>query len=88
MKNYRIRIYGRIHNLGFRFYTMQAAVKRNVNGFVRNAGDGSIYIEAEGKDEDLQTFLEWCNRGPFFTRIEKVLVEEGEISNHSSFEIH
>jgi acylphosphatase len=86
MKCYQIRIYGKIHNLGFRFYTMQAAVKRKVYGYVKNSSDGSVFIEAEGEEENLADFIDWCQKGPFFTRIENVTIEEVDLHNHKSFE--
>ena len=87
MKCIHIRVYGKIHNLGFRFYTMQAAVHRKINGYARNSSDGSIFIEAEGEENDLNSFVEWCQKGPFFTRVEKVTITDAEIMNHASFEI-
>ncbi len=38
--------------------TMQAAYKHGVTGYVRNKSNGSIYIEVEGEDENLQSFLD------------------------------
>ena len=87
MKCFHIRIYGKIHNLGFRFYTMQAAVQRRVNGYVKNASGGSIFIEAEGEDADIKSFIDWCQRGPFFTRVENVTIEEVSVKQHDSFDI-
>ena len=87
MKCFHIRIYGKIHNLGFRFYTMQAAVQRKVHGYVRNSSDGSIFIEAEGEEDDLRNFVDWCQKGPFLTRVENVTIEETNLQNHRSFEI-
>jgi acylphosphatase len=66
---------------------MQAAVKRNIRGYVKNSSDGTIFIEAEGEVSDLNDFVDWCKKGPFFTRVENVTIEEVELRNHSSFEI-
>ena len=38
----------------------------------RNEPDGSVYIEAEGSEEPLRTFLDWCRRGPALAKVERV----------------
>lgn len=87
MKHVRIRIYGRVQRIGFRFQSMQAAYKYKVTGLVRNMNDGSVYIEAEGEDTNVEKFIDWCKVGPMVSRIEKVYIEEGDIKNYTSFDI-
>jgi acylphosphatase len=88
MRNVRIKIYGRVQRIGFRFSSMQAAYKFGIRGFVQNAEDGSVYIEAEGSEECVNNFIEWCKVGPLGAKVEKLLLEEGEIKNYSSFDIN
>ena len=38
------------------------AEELNIKGNVRNNADGSVSIEAEGEEENLQQFVEWCNK--------------------------
>jgi acylphosphatase len=66
---------------------MQVAYKYNITGFVRNMDDGSVYIEAEGENSNIEKFVEWCKIGPMGARIEKFLMEEGDIKNYTSFDI-
>ena len=85
IKNKIITISGRVQNVGFRYYTNQAARKYNISGFAKNQSDGSVYIEAEGEEGNLDIFIEWCKNGPTWARIDKINIQEGTIMNYSSF---
>jgi acylphosphatase len=85
IKNKIITVTGRVQNVGFRYYTNQAARKYNISGFVKNQSDGSVYIEAEGEEGNLDIFIEWCKNGPTWARINNVIVNDGTIMNYSGF---
>lgn len=86
-KHLNIFITGKVQRVGFRFYAMQAAYRFNVAGFVRNEIDRTIYIEAEGKDDQLNMFMQWCENGPPGSIIEDVKIEDGELRNFTGFEV-
>lgn len=86
-KHLKINVNGKVKKVGFRFCTMQAAYKHGIFGFVRNKSNGSVYIEAEGEEEALEHFLEWCKTGPIGANVSSVETEEGEVQNFTSFEI-
>jgi acylphosphatase len=67
---------------------MEAAYRFGVCGFVKNKSDGSVYVEAEGQEENLMRFIKWCHKGPMWARVSKVEEESGETKNYTSFEIH
>jgi len=46
-----------------------------------------VYIEAEGDDFSLESFLEWCHDGPERAIVEKVDTSEGEVKNYRNFEV-
>ena len=89
MKHFQIRVFGKVQNVGFRFKAMEMAYKCGVLGFVKNDGYNMVYIEAEGPDENMQLFLDWCKAGPLplGARIEKIETTEDQIKNFSSFDI-
>jgi acylphosphatase len=87
MKHVRIKIFGRVQRIGFRFSAMQAAYKYGICGIVQNGDDGSVWIEAEGDEECVNKFIEWCKVGPLGARVEKLLLEDGEPKNYTSFDI-
>ena len=72
MKNLIVKIYGDVQGVGFRDEAYWTARKMHVAGFVMNDPDGSVYIEAEGEEEDLHTFLTWCRKGPITAKVSRV----------------
>ena len=87
MKHLSISISGKVQGVFFRASTKAVADQLGVKGIVKNQGDGSVYIEAEGDDFSLESFLEWCNEGPLQASVQKVEVAEGELKNYRNFEI-
>ncbi|MBC8321720.1 MAG: acylphosphatase [Bacteroidetes bacterium] len=67
-----IKVYGKVQGVGFRFYTNKKAVELGILGYVQNKPDGSVYIEAQGDEIDLLTFIDWCNIGPQWARVSNV----------------
>ena len=49
--------------------------------------DGSLYIEAEGQEKDLEKFFKWCHDGPAFAKVNKVEVSKGSIKKFTDFNI-
>lgn len=87
IKGLSIQVFGKVQGVFFRASTQQKAVSLGVTGFVRNERDGSVYIEAEGEETNLNTFKEWCNQGPAHAKVEKLDVKESEVKGFSAFEV-
>ena len=87
MKCVHIRIYGQVQHKGFRFMAMQIAYQRGIRGFIQNKKDSSLYIVAEGEEDQLDGFITWCKKGPNWAKVESSIVEDGEIENFTSFDI-
>ena len=79
MIHYNIRINGRVQGVGFRFSARNIAKAYGIKGFVRNEPDGSVYIEAEGEEENMNRFIIWCRKGPAMSYVTDVSVEKGDI---------
>jgi len=76
MKSYHIHILGRVQGVGFRYFTLQAAQKNSVSGWVKNLPDGSVEIIATGSDDRLKAFLHAVSKGPSYSRVMDVQVDE------------
>ncbi len=87
MKHINIRITGKVQGVSFRATTKAIADQMGVKGLIRNEKDGSVYIEAEGDDLQLEVFTEWCHEGPDRSKIELVEVSPAEFKNYRNFEI-
>ena len=87
MKHLNITVQGKVQGVFFRTTTKAVADQLGVKGFAKNQSDGTVYIEAEGDDFSLESFLEWCNEGPDRAIVEKVDRTEGELKNYRNFEV-
>lgn len=87
MKHINLRITGKVQGVSFRAITKMVANQMGVRGMIRNDEDGSVYVEAEGDDLQLEVFTEWCNDGPDRAVVEKVEVTAGEMKGYRNFEI-
>ena len=80
-----IKVYGRVQGVSFRYYTQKKAIEHNICGFSRNKADGSVYIEAEGEEIDLEAFSDWCNKGPQWARVIRVEKQNYPPVGYSNF---
>lgn len=84
---YKIYISGQVQGVGFRWSAATEARNLGIKGFVKNLSDGSVYIEAEGSIKNLNTFVEWCKKGPRFSIVESVNKETFPPVNYTDFRI-
>ena len=82
-----IKLRGKVQGVTFRQTTKYVADQSGIKGFVRNEPDGSLYMEAEAEQWELDTFLEWCNDGPDRARVDSCEVIEGELKDFKDFVI-
>jgi len=80
-------VQGRVQGVFFRASTMEMASKLGINGYVKNMPDGSVHIEAEGTEESLQAFVDWCHGGPPNALVTAVDFREDAIAGFNEFEI-
>jgi acylphosphatase len=58
------RVSGRVHGVGFRYFTYREAQALRVVGWVANLPDGSVRCVAEGPRDDLEALLARLHEGP------------------------
>jgi len=85
--HYDIRIQGKVQKVGFRFHAHLEATRNNLKGFVRNESEGGVYIEVEGEEAELKSFIEWCQQGPPMAIIENVEVKKAALMEYDRFSI-
>lgn len=78
--------FGRVQGVGFRYRAYYAARKYGVTGWVRNNSDGSVEMEAEGTEKDIDSVILSIEKGTFVL-IENMSVESIPLKGDRSFEI-
>jgi acylphosphatase len=63
---------GRVQGVGFRIFVANRAAALGLTGWVRNGSNSSVECVAEGRREDLETFLAALALGPAGARVEGV----------------
>jgi len=75
MKSIHIQVYGRVQGVGFRYFTYTKAVELGIVGWVRNLGDGSVEIRANGDERILEQFLAIVKVGPSYGEVTHIVAE-------------
>ncbi len=86
-KRIRVVISGLVQGVGFRWYTREQALGRDLAGFVRNLPDGRVEAAFEGEPGDVDGMLEWCRGGPGGAWVAEVEVEEERPTGEDGFRI-
>lgn len=87
MRHYNITVRGKVQGVSYRFAALTKALKLNLTGYVKNIHDGGVYIEAEGNEEKINKFIDWCYVGPPLAQVTEVHAEEAELKEFRNFEI-
>ncbi len=69
MKRVRVVISGRVQGVWFRGWMEQQAVRRGLDGWVRNCRDGSVEAVFQGEDGVVDAMIEACRDGPQFAAV-------------------
>ena len=69
-------VHGRVQGVGFRAFVEHEALRRGLEGWVRNRRDGSVEAVFAGSLEIVEAMIEACRGGPFGARVD-VLHQRG-----------
>ena len=86
-RHFNFIVHGKVQGVGFRFSCAEAAYRYGILGFVKNRPNGTVYIEAEGEDENIAQFRNWCKKGPLWAQVSELEEEQGTVIEYTSFEI-
>jgi len=85
--SYNIKVDGKVQGVFFRATTKAKAISLGIKGWVRNESNGSVQIEAEGREAQMKQFIEWCHHGPDEAVVNGVSITPIALHKHTSFEI-
>lgn len=87
-KRVQLIIFGEVQGVSFRFLAKRQALINNLSGTVKNKKDRTVEIIAEGEEDDIKNMIEWCNKGPEFSHVEKIDLKWDKFKgSYKSFEI-
>jgi acylphosphatase len=72
MREMRLVISGRVQMVGFRFFSLDAARRYRVTGYVKNRADHTVEVLAQGDRENLDHFINLLRTGPPAARVDHV----------------
>lgn len=82
----KVSVCGAVQGVGFRYRAEHAANLLGVTGWVRNEPDGSVLLEMQGMEEQIDKVLAMVNQGTYVSidRItaNQIPVEESEYGFH------
>ncbi|MFD0794581.1 acylphosphatase [Mucilaginibacter litoreus] len=87
MKHLDIIVKGKVQGVFFRKSTKAVADQLGVKGFVKNEGNGDVFIAAEADTTTMDMFLDWCKEGPEDATVTSIESHEGELKNYRNFEV-
>ncbi|MFC0523261.1 acylphosphatase [Pontibacillus salicampi] len=89
MRHVHMIVTGKVQGVGFRFSTQQKALEHNVSGWVRNKMDGSVEVEAEGEDKDVESFINALHQGPSpYAKVDDIDMDESSnVEGYTSFTV-
>jgi len=69
----QLKIQGRVQGVFFRAHAIEKAERLgDVTGYVANDSDGTVVVVAEGPENKINDFVDWCHSGPSTAQVEKV----------------
>ena len=74
-KRLHIVFYGRVQHVGFRYRARNAAAYVGATGWVRNEYDGSVTMEIQGTQEDIDNVILMIEQARY-VRVENMSVKE------------
>ncbi len=75
IKRFRIRFYGRVQGVGFRYTARYTAQSLELSGMVENEFDGTVLCEVQGEQTTVDKFLERLNNARYI-RIDDMDIKE------------
>jgi acylphosphatase len=74
-----IVVKGRVQNVGFRAHVEYHATQiGGITGWVRNVGNDTVEVVAEGERATVEKFIEFVKQGPRVSRVDEANVEYEE----------
>jgi acylphosphatase len=85
MTRRRVVVHGLVQGVFFRDTIRRAALRAEVNGWVRNSRDGTVEAVFEGDADAVERLVAFCHEGPRGARVDRVDVIEEQFEGVTGF---
>ena len=82
-----IFFFGRVQGVGFRYCSMDKAKSIGLTGWVKNLYDGSVEMEVQGTESDIEILIQYLNNQRYI-HIDRMEIQSMELKNERSFMLH
>ena len=80
-----ITVHGQVQGVFYRSHAVEKARQLgDITGWAANEADGTVAIVAEGPENKITDFIDWCHSGPSTCQVSKVEVEREEYTGEFS----
>jgi DNA ligase D-like protein (predicted 3'-phosphoesterase) len=83
----RAVVAGQVQGVGFRDAAVHRARRLGVMGWIRNGGDGGVFVHAEGPEAAVDELVSFLRDGPPAARVVEVTAEPVKAEGHEQFAI-
>ena len=83
----RLIVRGKVQGVGYRKWLKSAAMKKAVDGWVRNRSDGAVEAILSGNASHIAELIEECREGPKRSHVEQVSIKQTTITPKSGFRV-
>lgn len=87
LKSSRLIVRGKVQGVGYRKWLKSAAMKKSVDGWVRNRSDGAVEAILSGNASQIAELIEECREGPRRSYVDQVLIKPTKITPKSGFRV-
>ena len=63
---------GRVQGVGFRYFVQTNAMELDITGWVRNMDDGTVTMEIQGTEEQLEKLIGRIKKGSTFIKVKNM----------------
>ena len=70
-----IVITGKVQGVGFRYWLYKAALRNNINGWVKNKISGEVEALLIGNAVKINNLIKLCEKGPPSSKVTKIKVQ-------------
>lgn len=75
-KRFRIKFFGRVQGVGFRYTAYHIAQGLGLTGWVQNEFDGTVLCEVQGERVDIDTFIGKISVDDRYIRVDNMDIKE------------